>query len=39
MASHVKEKKSSFYDYETKAEMEANIAQWKHMALEVVLCF
>jgi hypothetical protein len=39
MASHVKEKKSSFYGYETKAEMEANIVQRKYMALELFYVF
>jgi hypothetical protein len=39
IASHVKEKKSSFYGYQTKAEMEANIAQRKHVAPELFYVF
>jgi hypothetical protein len=39
MASRVKEKKSSFYSYDMKAEMEANIAQRKHVVPELFYVF
>jgi hypothetical protein len=39
MASHVVENKLSFYGYQTKAEMEANITEWKHVALELFYVF
>jgi serine/threonine protein kinase len=39
MANRVKEKKSSFYGYETKAEMEANIAERKHVVPELFYVF
>jgi serine/threonine protein kinase len=39
MANRVEEKKSSFYGYETKAEMEANIAKRKHVAPELFYVF
>jgi hypothetical protein len=34
MASRVVENKASIYGYQMKAEMEANIAKWKHVVLE-----
>jgi hypothetical protein len=39
MANYVEENKSSFYGYQTKAEMEANIAKRKHVALELFYDF
>jgi serine/threonine protein kinase len=39
MASRVKEKKSSFYGYQMKAEMEANIAQRKQVVPELFYVF
>jgi hypothetical protein len=36
MASRVVENKSSFYGYQTKAEVEENIAQRKHVAPKLV---
>jgi hypothetical protein len=39
MASYVEEEKSSLYGYQTKAEMEANIAERKHVALELFYVF
>jgi serine/threonine protein kinase len=39
MASCVKEKKSSLYGYQTKPEMEANVAQRKHVAPELFYVF
>jgi hypothetical protein len=39
MASHVVENKSTFYGYKKKAEMEANIAEWKHEVPELYYVF
>jgi hypothetical protein len=39
MASRVEEEKSSFYGYQTKAEMEANIVELKHVAPELFYVF
>jgi hypothetical protein len=39
MANSVEEEKSSFYGYQAKAEMEANIAEQKHVALELFYVF
>jgi hypothetical protein len=39
MASRVKEKKASLYDYQKKEEMVANIAQRKHVAHELFYVF
>jgi hypothetical protein len=39
MASRIKEKKSSCYGYQTKEEMEANIAQQKHKAPKLFYVF
>jgi hypothetical protein len=39
MASRIEEEKSSLYGYQTKAEMEANIAEWKHVAPELFYVF
>jgi serine/threonine protein kinase len=39
MANRFEEEKSSFYGYQTKAEMEANIAERKHVAPELFYVF
>ena len=39
MASRIKEEKSSLYGYQMKAEMEANIAKWKHVAPKLFYVF
>jgi hypothetical protein len=37
--SHVGENKSLLYSYAIKAKMKSNIAEWKHMALELFYVF
>jgi hypothetical protein len=39
MASRVEEEKSSFYGYQTKAKMEANITKQKHVVPELIYVF
>jgi serine/threonine protein kinase len=39
MANIVEEEKSSLYTYQTKAEIEAYIAEWKHVAPELFYVF